>query len=279
MKKLMLLLAIMFGMATAHAQFRLPKYQPLLEEGKVWVNTVRYFNSFTEETITFNFRYELRGDTTFNGVTYKKCYAIPEDKELAAKALGFRWSDTEPVEYLYEENMKVYFTYNYLYYDIRRCELPPLAKLPYLDEKQYVLYDFEKHRLEAQANQKEPTMIKIDGTYRCLFSEQQSEKEPVYDILESVGSIGGDYYGSLIYRYWNELVAPIDYSITLSHVLNANGEIIYKSPNYWEPAAVNDVKVTKPADNSYYNLMGQPVAHPEDAPGIYIHEGKKVVVK
>ena len=50
---------------------------------------------------------------------------------------------------------------------------------------------------------------------------------------------------------------------------------------YFWPAAVVDgvesVKVDNAGDNRYYNLLGQPVANPEG--GIYIHNGKKVIVK
>ena len=76
----------------------------------------------------------------------------------------------------------------------------------------------------------------------------------------------------------------LDATTFLNHVVE-NGEIVYKGPEYDDSfnvtSPVGDVKVPQieTADNNYYNLMGQPVAHPEDAPGIYIHEGKKIVVK
>ncbi|MBR1882570.1 MAG: peptidase M6, partial [Muribaculaceae bacterium] len=45
------------------------------------------------------------------------------------------------------------------------------------------------------------------------------------------------------------------------------------------PTAITDIEAqpAQAGDGLYYNLMGQPVAHP--AAGIYIHNGKKVVVK
>ena len=73
----------------------------------------------------------------------------------------------------------------------------------------------------------------------------------------------------------------LDATTFLNHVVE-NGEIVYKALEYDDSfnviSSVGDVKVPQieTADDSYYNLMGQPVAHPEDAPGIYIHEGKKV---
>lgn len=44
-----------------------------------------------------------------------------------------------------------------------------------------------------------------------------------------------------------------------------------------EPTAITDVESVVNGDNRYYNIMGQPVANPTS--GIYIHNGKKVVVK
>ncbi|MBR1803851.1 MAG: hypothetical protein IJ775_02965 [Muribaculaceae bacterium] len=56
------------------------------------------------------------------------------------------------------------------------------------------------------------------------------------------------------------------------------GEVIYMPP-YEDPTAITDVKAdaSTNGDNRYYNIMGQPVAHPTT--GIYIHNGRKVVVK
>ncbi|MBQ0115318.1 MAG: hypothetical protein KBT10_05550 [Bacteroidales bacterium] len=113
-------------------------------------------------------------------------------------------------------------------------------------------------------------IVQIDGKQCVLYDNEDS-------YLESIGGI----YGTLFAPFW--VYPPAmggSYTVCrLSHVLDSNGEIIYKGPYYWElnpPSGVNDVKVTETADDSYYNLMGQPVEHPEDAPGIYIHEGKKV---
>lgn len=46
-----------------------------------------------------------------------------------------------------------------------------------------------------------------------------------------------------------------------------------------EPSAINTVGVDTKADNSYYNLMGVKFNTMPTVPGIYIHNGKKIVVK
>lgn len=57
----------------------LPEYQPMLDEGKVWVNSLFYTHGGWHKY--FLFRYELRGDSVVGNVKYKKCYAIPEKTE------------------------------------------------------------------------------------------------------------------------------------------------------------------------------------------------------
>ncbi len=64
-------------------------------------------------------------------------------------------------------------------------------------------------------------------------------------------------------------------------MLDKDGNVIFKSEDYRpEPpfAAIKDLKAeSEKADNRYYNLQGQPVSNPTQ--GIYIHNGKKIIVK
>ena len=67
--------------------------------------------------------------------------------------------------------------------------------------------------------------------------------------------------------------------MVFSHI-EKDGEVIFRGPDYIDNgiSSVDDVKVTTlPSDDSYYNLQGQRVSEPQA--GIYIHNGKKVVVK
>ena len=102
-------------------------------------------------------------------------------------------------------------------------------------------------------------------------------------ILESVGAVTE---GGLLFPMTGRWVnGPHPHTLGLSHVIE-NGEVVYKSPRYdylhglITPTAVVDLKTDDmpQADNLYYNLMGQPVAKPTQ-PGIYIHQGKKIVIK
>jgi hypothetical protein len=44
------------------------------------------------------------------------------------------------------------------------------------------------------------------------------------------------------------------------------------------PSSVQEIEAAQQADGLYYNLMGQPVSAPTVG-GIYIHNGKKILVK
>ena len=67
--------------------------------------------------------------------------------------------------------------------------------------------------------------------------------------------------------------------MVFSHI-EKDGEVIFRGPDYIDNgiSSVDDVNVTTlPSDDSYYNLQGQRVSEPQA--GIYIHNGKKVIVK
>ena len=70
----------------------------------------------------------------------------------------------------------------------------------------------------------------------------------------------------------------------LSHVVK-DGQIIYKGLRYRDNVhvGINEVVTDVPQrqlDGNYYNLMGQPVGKDvPTVPGIYIHQGKKILVR
>ena len=69
----------------------------------------------------------------------------------------------------------------------------------------------------------------------------------------------------------------------LCHVIR-DGRIIYKGMRYNPDnmTGIDEVAADKSrqTDSNYYNLMGQPMGKEmPTTPGIYIHHGKKIVVK
>ena len=56
--------------------------------------------------------------------------------------------------------------------------------------------------------------------------------------------------------------------------------IVFSDGSDWEDnttTAISVVQQAKPADNAYYTLQGVRVAAP--AKGIYIHNGKKIIIR
>ena len=67
----------------------------------------------------------------------------------------------------------------------------------------------------------------------------------------------------------------------MDHVEDLDGNIIYKAPWYSDNSSISqvdrDAKVS--ADPRWYDLLGRPHETRPTQPGIYIHQGRKVVVK
>ena len=103
-----------------------------------------------------------------------------------------------------------------------------------------------------------------------------------------VEGIGFDSYdmGDLLTPFTRKPDPNADYQeyCGLSHVIK-DGKIIYKGMRYNPDnmTGVDEVvadKTRRPYDPNYYNLMGQSMGVEVPAtPGIYIHNGKKIVVR
>ena len=68
------------------------------------------------------------------------------------------------------------------------------------------------------------------------------------------------------------------YNIQLAVLRDFNGAV-FMTVTKEDPSAISTVGVDSKADNAYYNLMGVKYNSMPSVPGIYIHNGKKVVVK
>ena len=103
-------------------------------------------------------------------------------------------------------------------------------------------------------------------------------------IIEGVGYDGDHYSGYTLGYLWINLYPGHPYY--LSHVTE-NGNTIYKGmhydSNHWEHNGVDEVvtdKTKRSQDPRYYDLMGRAVGTEEPTtPGIYIHQGKKIVIR
>ncbi|MBQ0114279.1 MAG: hypothetical protein KBT10_00150 [Bacteroidales bacterium] len=272
MKKILFLAAMLLGTVATYAQS--DDYIPLVREGSEWCYTNGSNGNYDKHLLVFS----IEGDTIAYGRTYKILYANPktaktvsclvreEDKKVYSVELSvvFRHGGI-PVDTLSDGNVE------YLMYDFNDLD-------EYVREL-HALYGFDTSKVDSYA-----TLSADDNVLVNRNCYQLNGEYSCYKVTEGVG-LYGNYYGMVFSRAlvgsWIRAGSPY----RMIYMKNPQGDFEYLDRTLYQdvfgnlPSAVNDVTVTKPTDDSYYNLMGQPVKHPEDAPGIYIHEGKKVVVK
>ena len=269
------------------------EYVPLVREGVKWVYKYIYRDRFFEPTeygevwLTL----EMKGDTVINGKTYKAVHkyfgdAINEE------------NDTIPV-YLREENKVVYGI-------VPDCEVYPDCRVgngfdrgirdQIKNGEEFVLYDFFDPVAfwSAYLSEDAKDEFALSDTIQ-IGSHLAKRYVKEYDNYCFIEGIGFDAFsnGYLLYPFmplYVGLAGPIgptslgyDYYL-FSHVVE-NGEIIYKAMQYERGGynAVGEVvadQSQRQLDDNYYNLMGQPVGKDvPTVPGIYIHQGKKILVR
>ena len=296
MKKILFLAAMLLGTVATYAQN--DDYIPLVREGSEWC----YWQGYQHDFI-YSF-YTIKGDTVAYGRTYKKVYYglkyiendidgnphITHEYDLgvfcALREEGRKVFKISSV-YLPKYHHAIYggIVGDSLYYDgeEKTCE--------------YVLYDFndvEEHfrQCHAECNMDRYEDYALPATDGNILGTNKCYKlgGPFYAerfVAEGIGLYCHEKAkGNFAWRLFPTLNFHDGGSSNdaLIYMKNPQGEFEYLDEELYNkikdvvetPSAVTDVTVTKPTDNRYYNLMGQPVAHPEDAPGIYIHEGKKV---
>ena len=294
MKKTFLIIAMaLLGMTQAVAQEY--EYVPFVREGVKWIYYINNYGDLYPPDANFPegktwYTLELKGDTVINGKTYKAMH-----KYYGESINGD--NDTIPI-FLREEDKVVYA----IVPDGRRYLDCPLGNKffsrvdPYSGEE-YVLYDF-----------KDP-----DAFWNAVLNRLDEDMDMYGDLYENLGfdfiTIGNhkakrhtgmlagvdEFYtvegiGLDSWRYGTPLCffmkgwAPSCATFNFSHVIEGN-RIIYKG-HFYDPdihvgidEAVTD-KTSRPIDARYYDLMGRAVGtEVPTEPGIYIHQGKKLVIR
>ena len=127
--------------------------------------------------------------------------------------------------------------------------------------------------------------VDIDGQTCQRYAYVGEEGDTLALIVEGIGFDSRDM-GDLLTPFTRQPDPNADYQewCGLSHVVK-DGQIIYKGMRYREGAftsideAVAD-RTGRPLDENYYDLMGRPMGKEvPSTPGIYIHNGKKIVVR
>ncbi len=256
------------------------EYVPLVREG---VKRVYLFDKGLDEYGPFvYYTEEMRGETTINGIQYKNLYRYYGD-ELDVNT-------TAPYAYVREADKKVYAILdedNKLEdgdFNVYINGDPIIETENFEATGEYLIYDFNDFVAFYDAHSR----IKVVSTGQesvgdAMRTAYYFDETKRYLILESVGAVTT---GGLLFPGTSRWVnGPHPHTLGLSHVIEG-AVVVYKGPRYDElkdklsPTAVSDLKTdeTLQGDNRYYNLMGQPVSNPTQ-PGIYIHHGKKIVIK
>ena len=275
------------------------EYVPFVREGVIWV--YRYDNPLSSimdpdfEIGRHYFKLELKGDTVINGKVYKAMHKY--------SGASINWeNDTVPV-YLREEDKIVYG----IIPDGRRFFDCPVGKYPTnkdycYDGQEFVLYDFadpaaywDNLLINRPAL---PPFTFLGADTIQLANKLVKRYRWIYPYIMQVEGVGGDtwcgYLGYTLYPYYETYPTSVPCSkiyFSFSHVIE-DGEIVYKG-FFFRPedfpdsdsghqTAIDELAADKvrQSDGNYYNLMGQPMGKQlPTAPGIYIHQGKKIVIR
>ena len=289
-KTLLLTLLALLSMTQAAAQEY--EYVPFVREDVKWV----YFYENYDNIIPANpdlaigtvfLNLEFKGDTVINGKTYKAMHkyfgdAINEE------------NDTVPV-YLREEDKVVYGIVpdHRSYAD---CPIGLFIFEDYFFEKlfyneEFVLYDFNDPAAFLNGffpDESEPMFYNesvdtiVVGKHQVRRMNCSVHHLSTYEFIEGIGCDAIDLPGYTLFPF-RPIGIGYNY-FALSHVIEDN-EIIYKGKHYRDDihVGIDEVvadKTRRPLDPNYYNLMGQPMGkNVPTTPGIYIHLGKKIVVR
>ena len=293
-KTLLLTLLALLGMSQTVAQEY--EYIPFVREGVKWVY---YYNNpdggfypprpdlaIGKVYLTL----EFRGDTVINGKTYKAMHkyfgdAINEE------------NDTIPV-CMREENKVVYgFVPDCKYYADCPIGMGRTYNENILDGEEFTLYDFNDPAAylteELGWVDEDVALYYSTVSIDTITAGEHLVKQfaigyndmptPLFSIIDGIGFDSMYTYTSGYTLFPLRPVSIGSYAeFALSHVIE-NGEIIYKAKKYGEPDGIDEVvtdNTRRPLDPNYYNLTGQPVGKEvPTTPGIYIHQGKKIVVR
>ena len=296
MKKLLLTLLALLGLTQAAAQEN--EYLPLVREGVKWVYSSidpfkgkEYDGDFIRYGIQY-FTLEIKGDTIIDGKEYKPVHLY------SGQSINEN-NDTVPV-YLREEGKVVYG----IIPDDRRYRECPIGIGTMLDGDQlfsdektgaeFILYDFNDpvsfyesldnpffygrlhydhaEIIQAGIHKTKKHIFKCVDDYGNGFGNEY--------IIEGIGFIG-ESPGMTVNYFYGVTTGVTQVVNHLSHIIE-NDEIFYKTEWYGESDAIDEVAADQQGqqDGNYYDLMGRAVGQDVPTmPGIYIHNGKKIVVR
>ncbi len=264
------------------------RYLPLIREGVKWINERVTVND--GDTTCCYYAYEFNGNhpEKDGNVVYKALYSTTFNKNgvetESAKQLvaGLREVDAnvscfnnEVLNSVIREDRNLI---NFFGHELYRMQS---------ETQMYVINHYITHQREQFLNAENFIMVEpivIDGVIcgRCAYIGEQGDT--LAYVVEGIGFDSRDL-GDLLTPFTRKPDSNAEHQewCGLSHVIK-NGQIIYKGMRYRDATdGIDEVvadRMRRPLDPNYYNLMGQPVGREvPTTPGIYIHQGKKIVVR
>ena len=287
-------------------------YLPIVREGVKWVNEKVIINQ--DDTTKYYYIYEFSGEdnlTNMAGEINNACFyyrASELDADRDSLIAGLR--DNGQVTFV--RNNAYYALYwedmiNYVNNEGKEYRLMfPLAG--YTDGGTMIIYNFNNPKWNCvgyylsiqhafhdlygyeevltEENFTEVEPIEIEGISCSRYAYVKENGDTMCYVVEGIG-FDSRNMGDLLTPFTREPDPDADYQeyCGLSHVIK-DGQIIYKGMRYspGNMTGIDEVAAEKPqarqVDDNYYNLMGQPVGKDiPTTPGIYIHHGKKIVVR
>ena len=251
-------------------------YVPLAREGVQWFYNMDELDGLGN-VVTKAYTYEFSGDTTVNGMLYKKCFRYSGESMSAA-------TDVELValvrDYCMEvdciENKPLAADASLLMWHYEDGTTPGT-----IDDEDwlYLFYpDFDvtsPYKFDKAVTMTTDTLL-FANSKRVVRTYTDETGSELGKTIEGIGYDG--LFGDMLRPFRN---APVvdgkSLNISLNRVVD-HGHVYYGKGH--ESDGIDDVTADsrRTGDGRYYDLTGRAVADPA-APGIYIHNGKKVLVR
>ena len=274
-------------------------YQPLLRDGLKWVNERVTVNH--GDTTCHYYTYELNGDTfKYDNRVYKSinyCLTSGQNVESDSVIAGLRevtgWiysANNYALKSVIEQDRNM-ISFNEEY-DFGPFHVYGTDHLYLLDfsnaetdfiDNYYIYHQREPFLTNANYIRVDP--VEIEGVTCSRFAYLGEDGEPLAYVVEGIGFDSRDL-GDLLTPFTRKPDPDADYQewCGLCHVVK-DGKVIYKGMRYTPDnmTGIDEVvadKGQRAYDGTYYNLMGQPVGKEvPTTPGIYIHNGNKIIVR
>ena len=255
MKRTIILLMLLCTALVGWAQGG--NYRPMLVEGRIW-NTIERESVWNEEKMIYEIgdtiyvSYKVDGSTAYNG---KDCFSIKRTE---------RWpnhSINESILYMYEQDKKVYQSYN-------------------VDWR--LMFDYELNMGNRMFGISGPLLSQVDTISICNHEYRRSlfdDSPQHYCWIEGIGDIS---FGPV-----NMFTLPVftesGYSSARINILSSvydGDECIFSGEEYWklisadvETIIASGIQISSTA---FFDLHGRRLAAPP-AKGVYIQGGRKRV--